>query len=194
MAEHSEDGAIHFVGMDWRHMGEILAAADGVYTELKNLCAWARTNAGIGTIYRSHHELVFAFKSGTAPHINNFCLGETGRHRSNFWTYPGANTFRAGRMKDLEAHPAVKPVDMISDAIMDCSIRGGLVVDGFAGSGTTLIAAARTGRKSAGIESDPAYVDLIVRRLEKETGEAAIHCETFEIFEAVAKLRLSAES
>lgn len=191
MAEHSVDGAIHFVCMDWRHMGEMLSAAEGVFSELKNLCVWAKTNAGMGTFYRSQHELVFAFKSGTAPHINNFGLGETGRHRSNLWTYAGANTFRTGRMEDLEAHPTVKPVDMISDAIMDCSKRGGLVVDAFAGSGTTLLATARTGRVGAGIEIDPAYVDLIVRRLEKETGENAIHGDLFDSFGAIRTQRLA---
>jgi DNA modification methylase len=191
LAENSKEGAIHYVCMDWRHMTEILSAAEGIYTELKNLCVWAKTNAGMGTFYRSQHELVFAFKSGKAPHINNFGLGESGRHRSNLWTYAGANTFRAGRLEDLEAHPTVKPVDMISDAIMDCSKRGDLVVDAFAGSGTTLIAAARTGRIGAGIEIDPVYVDLIIRRLEKETGTKAIHAGLFDSFEAVSASRLA---
>jgi len=192
MAEHSCDGAIHFVCMDWRHMGEMLSASEGVYSELKNLCVWAKTNAGMGTFYRSQHEFVFVFKNGQAKHINNFGLGELGRHRSNLWTYAGANTFRAGRMEDLEAHPTVKPVDMIADAILDCSKRGGLVVDGFAGSGATLTAASRSGRVGAGIEIDPAYVDLIVKRLEKETGEIAIHGELFDSFEAVKTMRLVA--
>jgi DNA modification methylase len=190
LAEHSVDGAIHFVCMDWRHMGEILEAAGGVYSELKNLCVWAKTNAGMGSFYRSQHELVFAFKSGKAAHINNFGLGENGRHRSNLWTYAGANTFRAGRMEDLEAHPTVKPLGMVSDAILDCSKRGGLVVDAFAGSGTTLIAAARCGRVGAGLEIDPAYVDLIVRRLEAETGEQAVHGDTLDSFEELKAERL----
>jgi DNA modification methylase len=190
MSEHSENGSIHFVCMDWRHMGEMVSASDGVYSELKNLCVWAKTNAGMGTFYRSQHELVFVFKKGTEKHINNFGLGEGGRHRSNLWRYAGANTFRAGRTEDLEAHPTVKPVDMIVDAIMDCSKRGGLVADGFAGSGATLIAADRSGRVGAGIEIDPAYVDLIVRRLEKETGELAIHGDLFDSFQTVKKERL----
>lgn len=189
LAENSIDGAIHYVCMDWRHMGEILEASGGVYDELKNLCVWAKTNAGMGSFYRSQHELVFAFKSGNAKHINNFGLGEQGRHRSNLWTYAGANTFRAGRMEDLEAHPTVKPLQMVSDAILDCSKRAGLVVDCFAGSGTTLLAAARTGRCGAGMEIDPAYVDLIVRRLEKETGEAAVLGDTFDSFAETEKQR-----
>ncbi len=193
LAEHSADGAIHFVCMDWRHLGEILEAAEGVYSELKNLCVWAKTNAGMGSFYRSQHELVFVFKSGKAAHINNFGLGENGRHRSNLWTYAGANTFRAGRIEDLAAHPTVKPLQMVSDAILDCSKRGGLVVDAFAGSGTILIAAARCGRVGAGLEIDPAYVDLIVKRLEKETCETAVHCDSFESFEVLKAERLKEE-
>lgn len=189
LAAISVDGSIHYVCMDWRHMGEVLEASGGVYSELKNLCVWAKTNAGMGSFYRSQHELVFAFKSGRAAHINNFGLGEQGRHRSNLWTYAGANTFRAGRMEDLEAHPTVKPLKMVSDAILDCSKRGGLVVDCFAGSGTTLLAAARTGRIGAGMEIDPAYVDLIVRRLEKETGEIAVHGDKFDSFAETAMQR-----
>lgn len=189
LADISADGAIHFICMDWRHMREVLDAADGIYSELKNLCIWAKTNAGMGSFYRSQHELVFAFKHGTAGHINNFGLGETGRHRSNLWTYAGANTFRAGRMEDLEAHPTVKPVDMIADAIMDCSRRGGIVADAFTGSGTTLLAAAKTGRTGAGIEIDPHYADLTVRRLQEATGETAIHADSFESFEATAEMR-----
>ncbi len=189
LANVCEDGAIHFICMDWRHMREVLDAADGIDTELKNLCVWAKTNAGMGSFYRSQHELVFAFKSGTASHINNFKLGEAGRHRSNLWTYAGANTFREGRMEDLDAHPTVKPVQMVADAILDCSKRGGLIVDAFAGSGTTLLAAAQTGRVGAGMEIDPHYADLIIRRLEAETGEAAIHGETLDNFAETARLR-----
>lgn len=185
LAAFSTDGSVHFVCMDWRHMREVLDAADGIYGELKNLCVWAKTNAGMGSFYRSQHELVFAFKHGTASHINNFGLGETGRHRSNLWTYPGANTFRAGRMDDLKAHPTVKPVDMVADAVMDCSQRGGIVADAFAGSGTTLLAAARTGRIGMGMEIDPHYADLIVRRLQDATGETAVHAESFDSFAAI---------
>lgn len=189
LAAFSADGAIHFVCMDWRHMREVLNAADGIYGELKNLCIWAKTNAGMGSFYRSQHELVFAFKHGTASHINNFGLGDKGRHRSNLWTYAGANTFRAGRMDDLKAHPTVKPVDMVADAVMDCSQRGGIVVDAFAGSGTTLLAAARTGRIGVGMEIDPHYTDLIIRRLQDATGETAVHADSFDSFVAVGAER-----
>lgn len=183
LADISDNGAIHFIFMDWRHMGEVLDAADGIYSELKNLCVWAKTNAGMGSFYRSQHELVFAFKHGTASHINNFGLGDTGRYRSNLWTYAGANTFRAGRMDDLGAHPTVKPIEMISDAIMDCSKLGGLIADAFAGSGTTLLAAAKTGRIGVGIEIDSHYADLTIRRLQDATGETAINADSFESFE-----------
>ncbi|MDP5220404.1 DNA methyltransferase [Ruegeria sp. 2205SS24-7] len=189
LADYSENGSIHYICMDWRHMREVLDAADGVYRELKNLCVWAKTNAGMGTFYRSQHELVFAFRNGTAAHINNFRLGETGRHRSNLWTYAGANTFREGRMEDLAAHPTVKPIEMVADAIMDCSRRGGVIADAFAGSGTTLLAAARTGRVGVGIELDPQYVDLIVRRLQAETGETALHGDSFDDFKTIAQTR-----
>ncbi len=189
LAAFSAEGSVHFVCMDWRHMREVLDAAEGIYTELKNLCVWAKTNAGMGSFYRSQHELVFAFKSGTAPHINNFGLGDKGRHRSNLWTYAGANTFRAGRMDDLKAHPTVKPVDMVADAIMDCSERGGIVADAFAGSGTTLLAAATTGRIGVGMEIDPHYADLIIRRLQEATGETAIHADSFESFVAIEAQR-----
>jgi DNA modification methylase len=175
MAAVSVEGAIHFVCMDWRHVGEVLTAAEGVYSEQKNLCVWAKTNAGMGAFYRSQHELVFVFKVGTAEHVNNFGLGSKGRYRTNVWTYAGANTFREGRAEDLAAHPTVKPVAMIADAILDCSHRGSIILDPFAGSGTTLLAAEQTGRRGYGIELDPAYVDLCVRRLEQATGLEAIH-------------------
>jgi DNA modification methylase len=185
----STDGAIHYLCMDWRHMREILDAAEGIYSELKNLCIWAKTNAGMGSFYRSQHELVFVFKAGRGKHVNNFGLGEKGRHRSNLWTYAGANTFRHGRMEDLAAHPTVKPTVMVADAILDCSKRGGVVLDAFAGSGATLIAAERTGRRGRAIEIDPAYVDVCVRRLEKETGARAGLSDGRE-FREVAKARL----
>jgi DNA modification methylase len=174
MAKVSSPGAIHYVCMDWRHIGEAKDAAEGVYSEIKNLCVWAKTNAGMGTFYRSQHEFVLVCKVGTAPHINNFGLGKKGRYRSNLWTYPGVNTFRAGRSDDLAAHPTVKPVAMVKDAILDCSTRNGIILDGFAGAGTTLIAAERSGRRGYGIEIDPIYVDVIVNRLEKETKQEAI--------------------
>ncbi len=188
LVAHSTDGAIHYICMDWRHLREILDASDGVYAEIKNVCVWAKTNAGMGSFYRSQHELIFAFKAGKSRHINNFGLGEKGRHRTNVWTYAGVNTFRQGRMEDLTAHPTVKPTAMVADAILDCSRRSGVVLDAFAGSGATLIAAERTGRRGRAIEIDPTYVDLCVRRLEAETGERA-RLEGGETFREIARAR-----
>jgi DNA modification methylase len=161
----SADGSIHFICMDWRHMGEMLEAAV-VFTELKNLIVWAKDNGGMGTFYRSRHELIFAFKSGTAPHINSFELGQHGRYRTNVWQYRGMNSMAAGRMEELALHPTVKPVAMIADAIRDVSERGGIVLDLFGGSGSTLIAAHKTGRRAYLAELDPVYCDRIIRRYE----------------------------
>lgn len=175
MARHSTNGAIHFVFMDWRHMDEILAAGTSAYTELKNLCVWAKTNGGMGSLYRSQHELVFVFKSGTAPHTNNVELGRNGRHRTNVWTYPGANNFGRGTDEGnlLALHPTPKPVQLVADAILDCSRRWEVILDPFLGSGTTLIAAERTGRRCFGLELDPLYVDTIIQRWERHTGDHA---------------------
>ena len=173
MAEVSIPAAIHFICMDWRHIGEIEEAGGAVYAGLKNVCTWAKDNGGMGTFYRSQTEFVFVFKVGPGKHINNFGLGDKGRYRTNLWTYAGANTFRKGRMEDLGDHPTVKPVQMVHDAILDCSKPKGIILDGFAGVGTTLVAAARAGRLGYGIELDPAYVDCAVRRLEKELGSSA---------------------
>lgn len=166
MAQHSQDGTIHFICMDWRHMQELQAAGEAVYTELKNLIVWAKDNGGMGTFYRSRHELIFAFKHGTAPHINSFELGQHGRYRTNVWQYKGVNTLKAGRMDELALHPTVKPVQMIADAIKDVSTRGSIVLDPFAGSGSTLIAAHKTGRRAYLIELDPIYCDRIIARWE----------------------------
>ena len=166
LADHSLDGAIHFICMDWRHMGEVRAAAEGVYSELKNLIVWAKDNGGMGTFYRSRHELIFAFKLGTAPHLNTFELGQHGRYRTNVWEYRGVNTRKSGRMDELALHPTVKPVQMIADAIRDVSGRGEIVLDLFGGSGSTLIAAGKTGRRAFLCELDPIYCDRILRRWE----------------------------
>jgi DNA modification methylase len=184
-AAHSSDGSIHFVCMDWRHMGELLAAGEAAYSELKNLCVWAKDNAGMGSFYRSQHELVFVFKSGTAGHQNNIQLGKFGRSRSNVWEYAGVNSFaRATDEGNLLAlHPTVKPVALVAGAIMDCSSRGGLVLDPFLGSGTTVIAAEKTGRVCYGLELDPKYVDTIVRRWQKFTGQTAVHAVTGRTFD-----------
>ncbi len=190
LVAHACETAIHFICMDWRHMGEVLEASEGVFHELKNLCVWGKTNAGMGSFYRSQHELVLVFKSGTGSHINNFGLGERGRHRSNLWTYAGANTFHVDRDTELAAHPTVKPIAMVRDAIFDCSKRGGIILDSFAGAGTTLIAAARAGRRGYGIEIDPHYADLILRRLETETGETAAHSVTGLSFAEMTRKRV----
>ena len=170
---HSEPGALAFVFTDWRAAPYLLDASQGLFHELKNLIVWSKTNAGMGTFYRSAHELIYAFKISPGAHINNFGLGEGGRHRSNVWVYPGANVFRAGRMQDLADHSTVKPKQLVADAILDCSKRGGIVLDCFAGSGTTLVAAQMTGRQGRGIELDPKYADVILRRLAEEVGEPA---------------------
>jgi DNA modification methylase len=162
----SVDGSIHFICMDWRHMGEMLAAGTGLYVELKNLIVWAKDNGGMGTFYRSRHELIFAFKNGSGAHINSFELGQHGRYRTNVWTYRGVNTLRAGRLEELALHPTVKPVQLIADAIKDVSQRGALVLDLFGGSGSTLIAAHKTGRRARLCEIDQAYCDTIIERWE----------------------------
>ncbi|MHA6724187.1 site-specific DNA-methyltransferase [Sphingomonas sp. RS2018] len=163
-------GAIAFVCIDWRAAPYLHDAAQGVFHEQKNLIIFNKTNAGMGTFYRSAHELIFAYKVSPGTHINNFGLGEGGRHRSNVWTYAGANTFRAGRMQDLADHSTVKPKKLVADAILDCSKRGGIVLDPFLGSGTTLVACEMTGRVGRGMELDPKYVDVILRRVSEETG------------------------
>jgi hypothetical protein len=160
MADASCDGSIHFVCMDWRHMSELMTAGGRVYDELKNLVVWTKTNGGMGTFYRSRHELILVFKKSTSAHINTFGLGETGRYRTNVWEYPGINTFRNGRDDELAMHPTVKPVALVADAIKHVSRRGHIVLDAFGGSGTTLIAAEKTGRKARLLELDPAYCDV----------------------------------
>lgn len=173
MADHSVDGSIHFLCMDWRHMGEMLAAGEAVYDELKNLIVWAKDNGGMGTFYRSRHELIFAFKKGTAPHVNSFELGQHGRYRTNVWEYRGANSGGPARIEELQLHPTVKPVRMIADAIRDVSSRGEIVLDLFGGSGSTLIAAEKTGRRARLAELDPIYCDRILARWERVAKDEA---------------------
>jgi DNA modification methylase len=175
LSEYSTDGAIHFVCSDWRHLDEMLTAGRRTYRELKNLVVWNKTNAGMGSFYRSQHELIFVWKNGRGKHINNVELGRHGRNRSNVWTYSGVNTFGPDRLDELAMHPTVKPVALVADAIRDCSRRGDIVLDSFGGSGTTLIACERTSRKGRLIELDPVYCDQIVRRWQKLTGQTAIH-------------------
>jgi 16S rRNA G966 N2-methylase RsmD len=191
LTKNAVDGAIHFICMDWRHMGEVLGAGQGTYSELKNVCVWVKNNAGMGSLYRSQHELVFVFKQGRGAHHNNVQLGRFGRHRSNVWSYPGVNSFGRGTDEGnlLRLHPTVKPVTLIADAIMDCSARGDFILDAFCGSGSTVIAAERTGRRCYGIELDPAYVDATVRRWQTFTRDVARDIVTGRAFEEVARER-----
>jgi DNA modification methylase len=190
----SKDGAIHFICMDWRHMAEMLAAGRAVYSDLKNLVIWNKTNAGMGSFYRSKHELVFAWKVGAGSHINNFELGQHGRHRTNVWDYAGVNTMRRDRLWELAMHPTVKPVAMVADAIKDCSRHKGIILDPFMGSGTTLVSAERTGRRARGIELDAAYVDVAIQRWQSYTGKPATLVATGQTFEEIVEQRLSMSS
>jgi DNA modification methylase len=186
-ARNATDGSVHYVFMDWRHAGEVLFAGGQVYNKLLNLCVWTKNNAGMGSMYRSQHELVFVFKKGTASHRNNVELGRHGRYRTNVWSYPGMNSF--GRSTDegnlLALHPTVKPVRLVADAILDCTSRGEIVLDSFLGSGSTLIATEKIGRHCYGIELDPIYVDTIVRRWEAYTGDHARLAASGKTFDEV---------
>lgn len=185
LADHSVGGSIHFVCIDWRHIFELLTAGRAVFLELKNLCIWNKSNGGMGSLYRSKHELVFVFKNGSAPHINNVELGRHGRYRTNVWDYPGVNSLGHDRLGELALHPTVKPVALVADAIFDCSKHGGIILDAFAGSGTTIIAAERAGRRGYALEIEPCYVDVAIRRWQALTGEPASHAATGRNFDDV---------
>ncbi|MGE9010663.1 site-specific DNA-methyltransferase [Leptospira interrogans] len=189
LAAASMDGAVHFICMDWRHLGEVTNAARGIYSELKNLCVWNKNNGGMGSLYRSKHELVFVYKVGTAPHVNTVELGKNGRYRTNVWDYAGVNTFRSGRDAELEMHPTVKPTALVIDAIKDCSRRGDIVLDAFSGSGTTIMAAHKSRRRARVIELDPLYVDVAIRRWQAYTGQQATMAITGETFAEVEQRR-----
>lgn len=169
-SQFTGDGAVSYVCMHWKHMSEVLNAGQNAFGDLLNLCVWTKTNGGMGSLYRSQHELVFVFRNGQAQHRNNVQLGRFGRNRTNVWRYPGVNVFREGRMEELTAHPTPKPVAMTRDAILDVTRRGDIVLDPFLGGGATLIAAEQSGRVAYGIEIDPLYVDVVLRRWRKETG------------------------
>jgi DNA modification methylase len=188
LVRYSTSGSVHFVCMDWRHMGELLAAGKQVYDSLLNLCIWVKNNGGMGSFYRSRHELVFVWRNGHSQHRNNVQLGRYGRNRSNVWEYPGVNTFskQSDEGNLLALHPTVKPIALVADALLDCSARGDAVLDAFLGSGSTLIAAERTGRVCHGIELDPIYVDTAVRRWQRYTGDQAIHAGTGKRFDEIA--------
>jgi len=176
--------------MDWRHVDDLSAVGRDVYGALLNLCVWNKSNAGMGSLYRSKHELVFVYKVGAAPHTNTFGLGDSGRYRTNVWDYAGISSMGANRAEELAMHPTVKPTAMVADAIRDCSKRGDIVLDGFGGSGTTLIAAEICGRSARLIEFDPHYCDVIVRRFERLTGKQAVLQDSGALFDDVAVERL----
>ena len=184
----TDEGAIIYVFMDHAHSLELQAAAYPIFGKQKNLCVWVKDTAGMGSFYRSQHELVYIFKNGNVPHINNFNLGEKGRYRTNVWNYPGVNT-SPERRASLAMHPTVKPCSMFVDAILDCSNRGGIILDCFGGSGVTVIAAERTGRTARVIELDPLYVDLTVRRWQLATGGTAIHAESGATYDQLVSNR-----
>jgi DNA modification methylase len=183
----SKAGSIHYHCMDWKHVYEIMVASRAVYSELKQLCVWNKDNGGMGSFYRSKHELIFVFKNGTAAHTNNFELGQHGRYRTNVWDYSGMNSFSARDQENelLKMHPTAKPVKLVADAILDCSLNGELILDLFGGSGTTLIACEETDRRCCIMELDPKYVDTIIRRWQKYTGEQAVLESTNQKFNEV---------
>jgi len=193
LAKWSKNGSVHFICMDWRHMTELLTAGKQAYSNLLNLCVWAKDNGGMGSFYRSQHELVFVFRSGEASHRNNIQLGKFGRYRTNLWHYPGANTLtRTGEEGNLLAmHPTVKPISLIADALLDCSAPHDIVLDSFLGAGSTLLAAERVGRVCCGIEIEPRYVDVGVRRWQHYTGRHAIHALTGKPFDEIAPVEVS---
>lgn len=191
MKRSSVAGALLYACIDWRHLGELTAAGEGQGLELKNVCVWDKGCGGMGSLYRSQHELVFVFKAGSAPHTNNVQLGRFGRNRTNVWSYPGVNSFarETGEGNLLALHPTVKPVALVADAILDASERGDIVLDPFLGSGTTVIAAEKTGRSGYGIELDPRYVDTAVCRWQRLTGRQAVHAVSGQTFDAAAQGR-----
>jgi DNA modification methylase len=188
MAGYSANNSVHYICMDWRHAGDIIAAGKQNYDEFLNLCVWVKNQGGMGSFYRSQHELVFVFRKGKGPHRNNIQLGQFGRNRTNVWQYSGIQTLSKQSEEGnlLALHPTVKPIAMVADAILDCSARGEVVLDAFLGSGTTLMAAERVGRVSCGIEIDPIYVDVAIRRWQKYSGETAIHATTGKRFNEIA--------
>lgn len=168
----SRDGSLHYICMDWRHIYELMHAGKKLYTECKNICVWNKENGGMGAMYRSKHELVALFKNGTGKHVNNIQLGTFGRYRTNVWDYAGVNSFGKNQ-DDLKMHPTVKPVALIVDALRDSTHKGGIVLDSFAGSGSTLIACEKSGRIARCIEYSEHYCDVILHRWENLTGQTA---------------------
>jgi DNA modification methylase len=190
LVQHAKPGSLHYIFTDWAHLGEMQRAGDAVFSELKNVCVWSKDRPGMGSLYRSQHELIFVWKAGRERHRNNVELGRNGRSRSNIWQYPAIGTFRHSDEGDLlKLHPTVKPVRMIADAILDVTARGEIVLDPFLGSGTTIIAAERVGRRTYSMELDPAHADTAIRRFERHSGEAAVHVATRRTFAEIADER-----
>jgi DNA modification methylase len=185
-AAHSREGAVHYVCIDWRHVGELLEAGQRTYAAMLNLAVWVKSNAGQGSFYRSQHELIGVFRVGNTPHLNNIELGRHGRSRSNVWHYSGVNVFRAGRMEELAVHPTVKPVAMVMDTIKDCTKRDEIVLDTFSGAGTTILAAERIGRRAYAADLEPKFVDVAIRRWQSFTRQDAVHVETGQTFDEMA--------
>jgi DNA modification methylase len=192
LTKYSVQGSVHTIFMDWRHLPEIIEAGQSTYSAMLNMCVWVKNQAGMGSLYRSQHELALIYKNGTASHQNNVQLGRFGRYRTNVWQYCGIQSMRHGEEGDLLAmHPTVKPTQMIADAILDCSKRHDIILDPFLGSGTTLLACERVGRRCYGMELAPAYVDTAIRRWQITTGEEAIHAVTGQTFTAHSQLTQS---
>lgn len=183
--QYGQDGSVHYIFMDWRHLSQLQAVCDRLYTEQLNLCVWVKSNGGMGSFYRSQHELILVCKKGTAKHLNNVQLGKFGRNRTNVWEYAGANSFGPDRQETLDLHPTVKPVALIADAILDSSAPGDIILDPFLGSGTLIIAAEKTSRSGRGMELDPHYVDVAIKRWQDFTGQPAIHSELGLTFDEI---------
>ena len=192
-ARVSEPGAVHFVCMDWKHVRDLIEAGERVYGAHLNLVTWVKTNPGQGGLYRSQHELIGVFRVGDAPHRDNVRMGRFGRNRSNVWTYAGANAFRAGRLDDLGDHPTVKPIQLVADALKDVSRRDAMVLDTFVGSGTTILAGERVGRRVRAVEYEPRYAEIAIRRFEEVSGREAVHLETGLTLAQLTECRLSEE-
>ena len=188
LSKYSTSGSVHFLFGDWRHVGEVRGAGKQVYDSFLNLCVWVKDKGGMGSLYRSRHELVFVFRNGKGRHRNNVQLGKYNRDRTNVWEYASINTLSSSGEEGnlLALHPTVKPVALVADALLDCSARGDIVLDSFLGSGTALIAAERVGRICCGIEIDPLYVDVAIRRWQRHTGNCAVNVATGQRFDEVA--------
>jgi DNA modification methylase len=189
-AEVSKPGSVHFVCIDHRHIEDLIAACEGIYHERLTICVWNKSNGGMGSLYRSKHEFVLVMKVGDAPHTNNVELGRHGRNKTNVWDYAGVNAIGGTRRDDLELHPTTKPVQLVADALCDVTNRNATVLDAFAGSGTTLIACERTGRRFVGLDLDPRYVDTAIERWEALTGRKALHEASGGAFSEIRRDRL----